>query len=486
MKKIAIIGGGVGGLTTALLLSNQGYSVTIFEQNSELGGRVGFVGNDLYHVDRGPTIVLLPEMIKEILAEGGFAFTDDDMIMCEPMYQIHYGDGTILNKYSDADKQIAELQRLFPGEEANFRRYMQQLESWFVAGKPAFLEKVFLSLRNMMNWRTIHLLHKLKVHRNVYALAKSFFRHPKLRDAFSLQTLYIGGAPQQTPALYSLIPFAEHAFGIWYVRGGYGSLIPRMEQTLIARGVTIHKNTKVEQLINENNRYTGVIANGISHSFSHIVYNGDFPSIAKVMGPGPTQKGQAPMRKYVPSSGCLLLYLGVDKLYDEATVHQFVLPDTFQEQLKALFGRGEIPENPSYYVFNPSLIDDTLAPPGHSVLYFLVPVPAGNHQVDWANVKQKLTDQVITMAEQQLFPDLRNHIQWQKVRTPEDAEREGLYMGGSFGIAPTLGQSAVWRPQVKPVQQDGLYAVGASVHPGGGVPIVMQGAKLVADLISKE
>jgi phytoene desaturase len=167
-------------------------------------------------------------------------------------------------------------------------------------------------------------------------------------------------------------------------------------------------------------------------------------------------------------------------------VHQFVLPDTFQTQLKALFGRGEIPENPSFYVFNPSLIDDTLAPSGHSVLYMLVPVPAGNHQVDWANVKQKLADQVICMAEQRLFPDLRNHIQWQKVRTPEDAEREGLYLGGSFGIAPTLGQSAVWRPQVKPVRQDGLYAVGASVHPGGGVPIVMQGAKLVADLISKE
>lgn len=477
---IAIVGAGVGGLTTALLLTQRGYKVTLFEQKSSVGGRVGFASDTdgRYKIDRGPTIVLLPDDIRNILSEGGMTFGEADLVPLDPMYRIHFSDGTTFNKYSDEAKQIAEIERLYPGESAGYLRYMRTLTRWFEAGKPAFLEVAFRRLRDLFRWPTLRVLRQMRVTASVRQFANEHFKHPNLRAAFSLQTLYIGGTPKRTPALYSLIPYAEHAFGIWYVRGGYGSLMPRIEAELRKRDITFRLNSRVDRLLVEQGRCVGVEVGGVEEAFDAVIFNGDFPSIAPLVS--------AKIKPYTPSSACLLIYLGVDTTFPDSSVHQFVLPDAFQEQIEQMMQTGSIPQDVSYYTFNPSLIDDGLAPAGHSALYVLVPVPSLQHDLDWATLGEQLAERVLADAEKRLYPGLRAHIQWKHIRTPQDAAKDGLYLGGSFGIAPTLFQSAALRPQVKPFDIEGLYAVGASVHPGGGVPIVMQGAKLVVDQIDKE
>jgi phytoene desaturase len=394
------------------------------------------------------------------------------------MYRIHFSDGTVFHKYADEAKQIAEIERHYPGESAGFQRYMRTLSRWFEAGKPAFLEAIFLRLRELFRWSTLRVLSQMRVTSSVLRFANEHFQHPNLRAAFSLQTLYIGGTPKRTPALYSLIPYAEHAFGIWYVRGGYASLMPRIETELRKRDVQLRLGTKVDRLLVEEGRCVGVEVGGVQEAFDAVIFNGDFPSIAPLVS--------AKIKPYTPSSACLLIYLGVDTTYTDSSVHQFVLPDNFSEQIERMMHKGSIPQDVSYYTFNPSLIDDGLAPEGHSVLYMLVPVPSLKHDLDWATLGEQLAERVIADAEARLFPDLRAHMRWKHIRTPQDATKDGLYLGGSFGIAPTLFQSAALRPQVKPFDIEHLYAVGASVHPGGGVPIVMQGAKLVVDTIDKE
>lgn len=187
----------------------------------------------------------------------------------------------------------------------------------------------------------------------------------------------------------------------------------------------------------------------------------------------------------MPSSGCLLIYVGVSKQWEESLTHQFFLPDSLNKSLRDLFDRKSIPGKPSYYVFNPVMLDDTAAPEGESVLYFLIPVPAGE-EIDWNTAAEPLASQVLEDAEERGFPGLGAHTVWRKIRTPADAAKEGLFGGGSFGIAPVLTQSGVFRPQSKPYNIEGLYAAGASVHPGGGVPIVMQGAKLAVHELMKE
>jgi phytoene desaturase len=480
-KSIGIVGGGVGGMVTALLLRKKGCRVSLYEKNSELGGRLAYHRRGDLRIDQGPTIVLLPEMLLSILEECGIERQRLALVLSDPLAVIHFADGTSLRKYHDPVQQVAEIERFSPGEGANFVRYMDDLGNMFRQSKPLFLDRIFLQKRSLLSWRNLLGLWRAKAHWSVHKLASQYFRDERLRQAFSLQTLYIGGAPAQSPGLYSLIPYAEQAFGIWYLRGGYASLAALMAAELQAAGVDVHTDAEVEQLWLERNHCRGVIVRGERTAHDAVVYNGDYPLINGLMG----RTNKTEKRVFRPSSACLLLYIGLRGDWPQLDAHQFYLPSDFDGQMQQLFRRGAIPEQPSFYVFKPQALDDSVAPPGKTLLYVLVPVPSGG-QVDWSEQIGPLSDYVFKRLEQSGLAGLRNAVEWLDVRSPQDARAAGLYGGGSFGIAPVWSQSGMFRPQVVPLPMTGLYAVGASVHPGGGIPIVMQGAKLLSQQIAKE
>ncbi|MDQ0205748.1 phytoene desaturase family protein [Alkalicoccobacillus murimartini] len=477
--KTIIVGGGIGGLITALYLTNRGEQVTIIEKESILGGRLAFIQKDGFTIDKGPTIVLLPEMIQSILEEVGINPDALELIRIDPLYSLTYADGTTFTKWSNQEKQLAEINRVFPGEEQAFLTYLDTMKQRFTLGKSVFLDRHFMNKRDFFSFPSLAALVKLKAYQSVEKQTAQFFRNEKLREAFSLQTLYIGGAPTSSPALYSLVSFSEHYHGIWYVKGGYGSLVPFLEAELRKRGVDIHFNTEITRIEESNGRVTAVHSDDQRYEADQFVMNGEIP-IVKAMLP----EHQPKKEKYVSSSSCLLLYFGLDKVYEEADVHQFLMSQDFKKNMREIFVEKKIPSNPSIYAFHPSKIDNTLAPEGKSVLYVLIPVPAGS-DVEWNEI-DSFVDSCIDLLEGWHFPNLRKHTEWMEVRTPKDAENEGLFQGGSFGLAPVLGQSGVFRPQLKPFGRDNLYAVGASVHPGGGIPIVMQGAKLLSDYLAEE
>lgn len=471
--KTAIIGSGVGGLLTALYLSKDGDDVTIFEKEEELGGRLSFVKEGNYRIDKGPTIVLLPEMIKEILTEVGIDHKELDLVRCDPLYKLQYPNGRSFSKWSDISKQVEEIKEKFPGEEDSFLNYLKDMEYRFHEGKKKFLDRSFVRKKDFWNKDTLQTLWKLKAYQTVKKQAKQYFYNPILQEAFSFQTLYIGGAPFRSPALYSLVPFSEHFHGVWYVRGGYASFVSLLEKELKKRNVTIKKNCDVEEIKVAGNQCTAVSVNGELFHFDQFVFNGELPNLKKLV-PKVKMKNQ-----FVPSSGTLLIYLGLDKIYQNDAIHQFFMSNNLDKHMRDVFIDKKLPKEPAIYTFHPSIIDDSLAPKGHGVLYMLIPVPA-TLEIEWDNIGEYV-DQIIAEIEERGFPDLRKHVVWKKIRTPKDASDDGLYQGGSFGIAPTLTQSGVFRPQLKPSKYENLYAVGASIHPGGGVPIVMQGAKLLAD-----
>lgn len=480
---IGIVGGGIGGLTAALLLSHRGHRVTVHERTSRLGGRLNVQEGDRYRIDRGPTIVLLPGMIREAMAEGGMDPDAVEWLPCDPLYRIHYDDGTVLTKWRDPQQMASEIDRLFPGERAGFERFMRDLQERYRLGKQAFLDRPFLRKREFLSGPNVKLLLQMKAYRSARSLAATYFRDKRLQDAYSLQTLYIGGGPNRSPSLYSLIPYAEHAFGIWMVKGGYFRLAERMEEELRSRGVQLLTDSQVDQLVIEQDVCRGFEANGTVYRYDSVIYNGDFPQIRGILG---NNKTKISNRRFRPSSGCILLYVGTDRRWPEATAHQFVLPDTFREGLHDLFAKGRIPENPSFYAFQPTAVDDTAAPAGEGALYFLIPVPSAQANVEWKQEVSRVVEKVLDKAELHCFPGLRQSIRSFEVRTPVDEEQAGLYGGGSFGIAPTLWQSGAFRPQIAPYPISRLYAVGASVHPGGGIPIVMHGARLLVSHMEKE
>ncbi|MQR96050.1 phytoene desaturase family protein [Fictibacillus phosphorivorans] len=474
-----IVGGGIGGLITALYLRKQGKEVTIYEKSSRLGGRLNFFEKEGYKIDSGPTIVLLPEMIYEILSEVGIERDELELILCSPMYKLNYPDGSHFYKTSDLPGQLNEIKRMFPGEEQGFLRYVTDMYERFHQGKTAFLDRSFVNRRDFWTPKNLHTLTKLKAYQSVKKLAQAYFSHPRMQEAFSFQTLYIGGSPENSPAMYSLVPFSEHAHGIWYVKGGYGSVVDLLQRKLVEQGVEIRLSTPVEALSLQGNFCNGVVTEEGTHLHDMVIYNGDFPGIHRLIpGPKPVKKN------YESSSGCFLLYLGLDRIFDEADVHQFFMTDHFDEHMREVFLQKKLPRDPAIYTFYPSKIDPSLAPEGKSVLYVLVPVPSGE-TVDWELEKQSYADFIIDSLEKRGYPGLKDSIVWSEIRTPNDALTDGLYQGGSFGIAPTLKQSGVFRPQIKPLPYENLYAVGASIHPGGGVPIVMQSAKHLAKYLER-
>ncbi|EPE60647.1 phytoene desaturase family protein [Exiguobacterium sp. S17] len=475
---ISFVGAGVGSLYAALLWTHKYPSteVTIYEKEGRGGGRLNYVEfENGARVDEGPTIVLLPSKLKSQLQEAGFPEQELELLEVDPLYRLRYEDGTTFHKYHDIDRQAEEIERFF-GEGESFRRYMGQKREEYKIGFDTFLNRGYKGKTDLFEPRLLMLLMRLKAYESAHENMKRFFKDERLRVAYSLQTLYIGGNPYETPSLYGLIPYREQEEGIWYVRGGYFSLATKLEQELKRRGVTFKLNTPVERVRVQDGRANAVVVDGVPHPYDAVVVNGDFPLMERLID------GIKP-KAYEPSSGTLLLYFTVDGEI-ELPVHQFDLPNDFAGSMRTIFEDGKLSKYPAMYTFNPSLIDSTLAPVGTSVLYVLVPVPRKLERQDFE--QSEAIERLVSRIEG-MVPKFRDRIIEMKVRTPMDAERFGLFEGGSFGIAPKLSQSAAFKPQARPYGQiERLYAVGASVHPCGGVPIVMIGSQLLVKRMEEE
>lgn len=481
---VTVIGGGIGGLTTALLLSQRGYAVQVLESSAHWGGRLAFVEQDGDRIDAGPTIVLLPHDIRARLREGGIHDETVTIHRCDPMMAYHYPDGQRLTKYAEAQAMRQELERFSVGEGRAFEQYMADMAERYAWGKKTFLEQIFLNTSLKWGAKAAWHVWRKGMFRTVRRHVEHYFHDERVRDAFSLQSLYIGGNPWTAPALYALVGYAEQAYGVGYVQGGYASLVQHLVQTLQQRGVTMACGQRVSAIaLDARQRVQAVCVGQETYATDAVVYNGDFPHLHALMhGAGKSKGPERPKRKYTASSGCLLLYIGVQGRYLERTMHEFWMGDDLQRHMDDIFVSRTLPRNPSFYTFYPSVVDTTLTKnPTDSVLYVLVPMPSGE-AVSWEKVHDEWVGWLLDQLEQRAFPQLRQRIRWLRVRTPQEAQAQGLFEGGSFGLAPTWGQSAMMRPQLKPFAQiEGLYAVGASVHPGGGIPIVMQGAKMLVD-----
>ena len=320
-----------------------------------------------------------------------------------------------------------------------------------------------------------------------------FFKNQNMQLAFSFQSMYLGESPHTTPGTYSMIPFTELTQGVWFPTQGIRSIIDKIEKMTLELGVKIHYRKTVKSILIESGKATGIqLADGSIMEADIVVSNLDLPATYSKLIPSSQRKIMTDKKinslKY--SCSAFMLYLGVEKIPSNLKHHNVFFCVDYEKNFKQLFNSDEMPEDPSFYVNVPTLTNSSLAPKGKHLLFVLVPVPAKlkkNGQIwDWEKEKEAFAQFIIGKMEQRGFSHLKKHIRMKEIYTPNDWESlAGMHFGSTFGLSPTFMQSSIFRPQQKSEEFKNLYFVGASTHPGSGMPMVLISARTCQELINK-
>ena len=490
-KKITIIGAGTAGLASAIRLQTKGYQVTIYEKNPQVGGRMYSFKEKGFQFDVGPTIVMMPEIYREVFEFSG-ANPDDyiSMQLLDPLYQLHYQDGTSFTVSSNLTKLIPALEKISLEDTQGYLAYLADIYARYNIARKGFIDRSFLSSKDIFNWQNILNTFKLRTFNSAYQSIAKFVKNEKLRQALSFQTLYIGVSPFVGPSIYTIIPMIELLYGIWYIKGGMYAMAKAMQKRFEELGGKVVTNANVTSIKIESGRAKGIIVNNAFIPSDAVLVNADFPyavfNLIESQYRGKYQPKKLQKMEY--SSSSFIMYFGLNKKIN-TTVHQIRYAKDFKKNIDNLF-EPTLPEDPSFYIYSPTQIDKTLAPEGKEIIYVLVPVPNREHeQFSWdetmkKNFRDKMVARIKTIPG---FEQFDQSIEVEKIMTPKDWEMQfNLQYAATFGFKPILFQSNFFRPQVKALKVEQLYFAGTSTHPGAGIPIVMKSAKIAVDTIMKE
>lgn len=486
-KKITVIGAGAAGLASAIRLQHAGYDVTIYEKESTPGGKMNTVELDGYRFDLGPTIVMMPELYREVFELTGR--DPDDYIPMErldPMYSAFFDEGKEkLDVSSDLVKLMETFEAIDPDDAAGFLDYMQDTYKRFLIAKDHFIQKPFRNKRDFYNYNTLKQGLKLKTFDSADKSISKFIKDKRIHQMISFQTLYIGVSPKNGPSLYTIIPLIEMLYGIWFIKGGMFTMAKAMERLFVEMGGTIHYNQSVDEILIEDGYAKGIRINDTHIHSDFVLCNADFPYAMKNLVLDKPAKGKYTDKKIDSmkySCSCLVFYMGMDKKYEELEhIHNFVFSQDLDTNLEQIFS-GDRLDDPSFYLHIGSKLDPSMAPEGKDGLYILIPVS------ELSVSKYEWTEEVIAYYKEKVMSKLKNlpgfknveqEISVETVITPEDFKTKfNAYNGATFGLQPTLSQSNHLRPQSKATHCENLYFTGSSTHPGAGVPIVLTSAKI--------
>jgi phytoene desaturase len=491
-KTISIIGAGTAGLASAIRLQTLGYQVTIYEKNPQVGGRMYRLEKGGFHFDVGPTIVMMPEIYKEVFEFSGVNADDYiSMQLLDPLYQLHYHDGTTLTISSNLTKLIPTLEKISVEDTKGYLAYLADVYSRYAIARQGFIDRSFHSLKDILSFKNITDTLKLRTLNSAYSSISKFVKNEKLRQALSFQTLYIGVSPFVGPSIYTIIPMIELLYGIWYIKGGMYEMAKAMEKRFLELGGHIEFNANVESIHIENKVAKGLIVGKKTINSDLVLCNADFPYALSKLFKEPKDRGKftdKKLKKMEYSSSSFVIYLGLNKKYP-TTVHQIRYAKDFKKNINDLFA-PQIPSDPSFYLYSPTQIDSSLAPEGKEIIYILVPVPnMEDPSMTWDKTMTEsfMKSMIDRLASIPGFEDVRNHIEVQDYYTPDNFKKQfNLHNAATFGFKPTLLQSNFFRPQAKALKIKNLYFAGTSNHPGAGIPIVMQSAKIAVASIKKD
>lgn len=472
-----------------MLLASAGCRVTVLESKGVPGGRTSTLQSDGFKFDRGPTFFLYPEVLEGIFRMCGRELRDEvDLIRLDPNYRLMFEQGGKLDASSNVERFKAELRRLCPEDAERFDRYMQDNRRKFEAFRP-ILESPFQSHADLLKLPLRELLPLVRPLSSVDGDLQRFFEDPRIRLAMSFQSKYLGMSPFKCPSLFTILAYLEYEFGVYHPRGGCGAVSDAMYRVARDLGVRFRFSERVEKINFEGKRARSVETCAARYACDALVMNADFAGAMRDLVPNRLRRKWTNERLDRKKMSCstFMLYLGVEGRYEDLVHHTVFLSKDYEQNLREIDETHTVPSNPSVYVHNPSLVDDSLAPQGMSSLYVLAPVSHLHPNSDWSAARGAFRDRVLDQLEKVGLEDIRSRIRTEIVHTPEEWSSEfNLFKGATFSLAHTLDQMLSFRPRNRFEDLEGVYLVGGGTHPGSGLPVIFQSARISTQLIAQD
>ena len=484
--KALVVGAGFGGIAISLRLRRLGYDVTVLDNNPKAGGRAQVYNLGNYKFDGGPTVITAPFLFDELFALFGKKCSDYiELMPVEPWYQFQFSDGSTLNYGGSLENTTSEINRISPGEGDGYLRLVAFSKKIFSVGFEKLADQPFHRFGTML--LQIPALLALKSYLSVYSLVGRFLKEDRLRRAFCIHPLLVGGNPMKTTSIYCLIHYLERKWGVWFPKGGTGALVQGLVRLMQEVGISLELNQKVTQVLVTNQRATGVrLENGREEHADLVVFDADPPKVYRdlIDAKHRSKWTDKKIQKLSFSMGLFVWYFGTNKPYPNIEHHTIIMGESFKELLEDIYDQKILSTDLSLYLHRPSATDPEMAPEGGDAFYVLAPVPNKLGKISWEDEGERIRKQVQDQLEKTLLPNLSECLVVSKFVTPDDFEdRFNTLWGSGFSIAPLFRQSAWFRFHNRSEELNNLYFCGAGTHPGAGVPGVLSSAKVVEKLV---
>jgi phytoene desaturase len=493
MTHVVVVGAGVGGLGAAVRLAAQGHRVTILEKNTRPGGKMNLIEEAGFRFDTGPSLITLPGVLAETFRAAGRRIEDYlTLKQLDPITRYRFADGTHLDLSPNLPRLVQELGNFAPDEVTGFFQFLAHARVLFERAGPIFLMRERPGLRDLISPRAPDAL-RIDAHVSLHRVARSFFRDPRLLQLVGRYATYNGSSPYKAPGTLAMIPYIEWAGGGWYIEGGLYRLVEGLVRVAEELGVNVQTGCEVSEITVaprlglKGPRATGVrLKDGGYVEAGAVVVNAD-PIYAYDRLIPEAYRHKRLMRRIErlePSCSGFVMLLGVKGDWEGLAHHNIYFNSNYRAEFRAIFNRREPAEDPTIYVAATSKSDPTQAPPGHQNLFVLVNAPALTPEADWEHWKGPYRQRILSTLEASGLPGLRSSIVYEKVITPQDfATQYNSWQGSIYGLSSNSRFTAFMRPPNRAPGLANLLFVGGSVHPGGGIPLVLLSARLVSRMV---
>ncbi|MFM6946828.1 MAG: phytoene desaturase family protein [Flavobacteriales bacterium] len=482
-KKIHIIGSGISSLSAASFLARAGHDVTIFEKNDTIGGRARQFEVDGFVFDMGPSWYWMPDVFEKFYHSFGYKTQDFyELKRLDPSYRVYWPDQSYTNVPATMPQLEAWFESLEPGSSIKLQAFLKDAAYKYKVGMEDLVYKPSLSLTEFFDSRVLGGLFKMHLFSSFSGFIRKYFKHPKILALLEFPVLFLGAMPNETPALYSLMNYADIQLGTWYPMKGMHEFIKAFARIAQEQGTQIRTNAKVEKIIVENGKAVGVSVNGQIEYADIVISGADYAHTDQALLGKDANYNDRYWDKRTMAPSSLLFYVGVNKKLDNLEHHNLFFDESLEEHGKTIYKDPSWPQNPLFYMSVPSVTDPSVAPAGSENLFFLIPLAPDlkDDETTRAHYFDLLLERLKTLTGN----DIKDHIVYQRSFCVTDFKQDyNAFKGNAYGLANTLRQTAILKPRIKHKKIKNLYYTGQLTVPGPGVPPSIISGEVVSQLI---